>query len=97
MIWNVTVSKDISGKDRSDAITNPKRSDLRQSEAKRFVLSGEQREANLKESKNGMKTKDRNAQRHHRGEACSRQKKISRIGSFMQMTKTSISRDQKRH
>ena len=34
MIWNVTVPKDIIGKDRSDAITNPKRSDLHQSEAK---------------------------------------------------------------
>ena len=73
MIWNVTVSKDINGKDRSDAITNPKRSYLSQSEAKRFVLSGEQREANLKESKDGIKTRDRDAQRHHRGQAFSRQ------------------------
>ena len=64
MIWNVTVPKDISGKDRSDAFTNPKRSDLHQSEAKRFVFSEEQREANLKESKDGIKTRDRNAQRH---------------------------------
>ena len=58
MIWNVTVSKDNNGKDRSDAFTNPKRSDLHQSEAKRFVLSGDQREANLKESKVDMNARD---------------------------------------
>ena len=73
MIWNVTVPKDIIGKDRSYAFTNPKRCDQHQSEAKRFVLSGEQREANLKESKDGMKTRDRNAQRQHKRQVFSRQ------------------------
>ena len=73
MIWDVTVPKDIIGKDRSDAFTNPKRSDLHQSEAKRFVFSGEQREANLKESKDGIKTRDRDAQRHHREQTFSSQ------------------------
>ena len=81
MIWDVTVPKDIIGKDRSDAITNEKRSDLHQSEAKinqvkRFVFSEEQREANLKESKDGMKTRDGDAQRHHRGQAFSSQMSV---------------------
>ena len=43
------------------------------SRKERFVLSGEQREANLKESKVDMKTRDRDAQRYHRWQVFNRQ------------------------
>ena len=45
-------------------------------QSKRFVLSGEQREANLKESKDGIKTGDGDSQRHHRGQAFSSQMSV---------------------